>query len=137
MALGRIRFDTRRFGSAENKPDVMACTTSGWTPAVSTNRATGSFLKLLTQCVAGIAKRLKFYIYLTDVSPMDQIDLSLQPWEAAFGNSRWFTRWLNTSRAYRATIGRVLLLERQSIARQEIIRGAASQDNGSGRGHCA
>jgi hypothetical protein len=92
MALGRIRFDTRRFGSAENKPDVIACTTSGWTLAVSTNRATESFLKLLTQCVAGIAKRLKFYIYLTDVSPMDQFDLSLQPWEAAFENSRWFTR---------------------------------------------
>jgi WD40 repeat protein len=32
------------------------------------------------------------YVYLTDVSTNDQIDLSLQPWEAAFGNSRWFTR---------------------------------------------
>ena len=34
----------------------------------------------------------KCYAYLTDVSTNDQIDLSLQPWEAAFENSRWFTR---------------------------------------------
>jgi hypothetical protein len=34
----------------------------------------------------------KCYAYLTDVSKNDQIDLSLQPGEAAFGNSRWFTR---------------------------------------------
>ncbi|KAF4629944.1 hypothetical protein G7Y89_g8198 [Cudoniella acicularis] len=32
------------------------------------------------------------YVYLTDVSINDQVDLSLQPWEAAFRNSRWFTR---------------------------------------------
>ncbi|KAF8866786.1 WD40 repeat-like protein [Acephala macrosclerotiorum] len=32
------------------------------------------------------------YVYLTDISTNDPIDLSLQPWEAAFGNSRWFTR---------------------------------------------
>jgi WD40 repeat protein len=31
------------------------------------------------------------YVYLTDVSANDH-DLSLQPWEAAFRNSRWFTR---------------------------------------------
>jgi WD40 repeat protein len=37
-------------------------------------------------------KAAKCYAYLTDVSTNDQIDLSLQPWEAAFGNSRWFTR---------------------------------------------
>ena len=30
--------------------------------------------------------------HLTDVSTNDQIDLSLQSWGAAFGNSRWFTR---------------------------------------------
>ena len=29
------------------------------------------------------------YVYLTDVSTNDQVNLSLQPWEAAFGNSRW------------------------------------------------
>jgi hypothetical protein len=34
----------------------------------------------------------KCYAYLTDVSTDNQIDLSLQPWEVAFGNSRWFTR---------------------------------------------
>ncbi|KAH8674500.1 WD40-repeat-containing domain protein [Tricladium varicosporioides] len=34
----------------------------------------------------------KCSVYLTDVSTNDQIDLSLQPWEEAFGNSRWFTR---------------------------------------------
>jgi hypothetical protein len=34
----------------------------------------------------------KCYVYLKDVSTNDQIDLSLQPWEAAFRNSRWFTR---------------------------------------------
>jgi hypothetical protein len=34
----------------------------------------------------------KCYVYLTDVSTNDQIDLSLQSWGAAFGNSRWFTR---------------------------------------------
>jgi uncharacterized protein with WD repeat len=32
------------------------------------------------------------YVYLTDVLTNDRIDLFLQPWEAAFGNSRWFTR---------------------------------------------
>jgi hypothetical protein len=32
------------------------------------------------------------YVYLIDVSTNDQSDVSLQPWEAAFGNSRWFTR---------------------------------------------
>jgi hypothetical protein len=34
----------------------------------------------------------KCYVYLTDVSTNDQIDLSLQQWGTAFGNSRWFTR---------------------------------------------
>lgn len=34
----------------------------------------------------------KCYVYLTDVVTNDRIDLLLQPWEAAFGNSRWFTR---------------------------------------------
>jgi hypothetical protein len=34
----------------------------------------------------------KCYVYLKDVSTNDQIDLSSQPWEAAFRNSRWFTR---------------------------------------------
>jgi hypothetical protein len=37
-------------------------------------------------------KASKCYVYLTDVSTNDQIDLSLQPWGAAFGDSRWFTR---------------------------------------------
>jgi hypothetical protein len=37
-------------------------------------------------------KAAKCYVYLTDVSTNDQIDLSLQPWKAAFRNSRWFTR---------------------------------------------
>ena len=32
------------------------------------------------------------YVYLTDVSTNDQTGLSLQPWGAAFRNSRWFTR---------------------------------------------
>jgi hypothetical protein len=31
-------------------------------------------------------------VYLADVWTKDQIDPSLKPWEAAFGNSRWFTR---------------------------------------------
>ena len=34
----------------------------------------------------------KCYVYLTDVSTDNHIDLSLQQWEAAFENSRWFTR---------------------------------------------
>jgi hypothetical protein len=36
-------------------------------------------------------KAAKCYVYLTDISTNDQIDLSLQPWGAAFGNSQWFT----------------------------------------------
>jgi len=32
------------------------------------------------------------YVYLADVWTKDQIDPSLKPWAAAFGNSRWFTR---------------------------------------------
>jgi len=32
------------------------------------------------------------YVYLADVWTKDQIDPSLKPWEAAFMNSRWFTR---------------------------------------------
>jgi hypothetical protein len=114
MALGRIRFDTRRFGSAENKPDVMACTTSGWTLAVSKNRATGSFLKLLTQCF-GHRKAAK----ILHISDRCFANGSNRPVFTAVGGSYWEQSvvypWLNTSRAYRATIGRVLLLERQSI----------------------
>jgi hypothetical protein len=34
----------------------------------------------------------KCYVYLTDISTNNQIDLSLQPWEVAFRNCRWFTR---------------------------------------------
>jgi len=34
----------------------------------------------------------RYYVYLTAVSTNNQSDLSLQPWEEAFGNSRWFTR---------------------------------------------
>jgi hypothetical protein len=37
-------------------------------------------------------KAAKCYVYLTDVLTNDYIDLSLQPWEEAFGNSRWFSR---------------------------------------------
>jgi Heterokaryon incompatibility protein (HET)/WD domain, G-beta repeat len=37
-------------------------------------------------------KAAKCYVYLADVSTNDKSDLSLQPWEAAFRNSRWFTR---------------------------------------------
>ena len=37
-------------------------------------------------------KAAKCYVYLTDVSTNDYIDLSLQPWEEAFRNSRWFSR---------------------------------------------
>ena len=32
------------------------------------------------------------YVYLADVWSKDQINLSSKPWEAAFRNSRWFTR---------------------------------------------
>lgn len=32
------------------------------------------------------------YVYLADVWTKDQMDPSLKPWEAAFKNSRWFTR---------------------------------------------
>jgi hypothetical protein len=32
------------------------------------------------------------YVYLADVWSKDQIDPSFKPWEAAFKNSRWFTR---------------------------------------------
>ncbi|PVH75291.1 hypothetical protein DL98DRAFT_388945, partial [Cadophora sp. DSE1049] len=32
------------------------------------------------------------YVYLADVWSRDQTDPSLKPWEAAFRNSRWFTR---------------------------------------------
>jgi hypothetical protein len=34
----------------------------------------------------------KCYVYLTDISTNDHIDLCLQPWEAALRKSRWFTR---------------------------------------------
>jgi hypothetical protein len=34
----------------------------------------------------------KCYVYLKDVLTNDQIDLSSQPWEAAFRNSGWFNR---------------------------------------------
>ena len=34
----------------------------------------------------------KCYVYLTDVVTNDRIDISLQPWEAAFKNSRCFSR---------------------------------------------
>ena len=57
MALGRTRLDTRRFGSAENKPDVMACTTSGLIRVASTNPTTMSSQKLSTLCFDGTVMR--------------------------------------------------------------------------------
>lgn len=36
-------------------------------------------------------KATKYYVYLTDISTNDQINLSLQPWETTFTKSRWFT----------------------------------------------
>jgi hypothetical protein len=50
MALGRTRLDTRRFGSAENKPDVIACTTSRLIRIISTDLIIISSQKLSTLC---------------------------------------------------------------------------------------
>ena len=57
MALGRTRWDTRRSGSAENRPDAMACNTSGLIRAVLTNLMLLSSQNLLTQCFDGTVMR--------------------------------------------------------------------------------
>jgi len=58
MEPARRRLVTRRYGSAQNRLDVMAYNTFGWTPAVSINRTTLNLQKLLTLCFAGTACRL-------------------------------------------------------------------------------
>jgi len=57
MELGRTRLDIRRFGSAENRLDVMACSISGLTHAVSTNPIVSSFKEVLTRCFDGTGIR--------------------------------------------------------------------------------
>src|SRR6266496_4628273 len=57
MALGRTRLDTRRFGSAENKPDAMVSSTSGLIHVASTNRTIMSSQKLSTLCFDGTVMR--------------------------------------------------------------------------------
>jgi hypothetical protein len=46
----RTRLDTRRFGSAENKPDAMVSSTSGLIRVASTNQTIMSSQKLSILC---------------------------------------------------------------------------------------
>jgi len=48
----------------------------------------------ITSMFRWYCKAAKCYVYLSDVSTngLDLLDLSPQPWEEAFRNSRWFTR---------------------------------------------
>jgi hypothetical protein len=50
MALERTRLDIRRFCSAENEPDTMACNASGLIRTVSINRITMSSQRPSTLC---------------------------------------------------------------------------------------
>jgi hypothetical protein len=56
-ALGRTRLHTRRFGSAENKPDAMVSSTSGLIRVVSTNQTIMSSQKLSILCFDGTVMR--------------------------------------------------------------------------------
>ena len=58
MVLARARLAMTRSGSAENRPDAMACNTFGWTPVASTNRTALSSQRLSTPCFAGTVMRL-------------------------------------------------------------------------------
>src|SRR4051812_44363313 len=55
--MERARLVLTRSDSAENRPDAIACSTSGLTHAVSTNLMPSSFKRLSTQCFAGIGMR--------------------------------------------------------------------------------
>jgi hypothetical protein len=55
--VGRTKLDTRRFGSAENKPDAIVYSTSGLIRVVSTNRIIMSLQKLSTLCFDGTVMR--------------------------------------------------------------------------------
>jgi hypothetical protein len=57
MALGRRRLGIRRFGSAENRLDAMACSIFGLIHAVLTNLIASSFKEVLTRCFDGTAIR--------------------------------------------------------------------------------
>jgi hypothetical protein len=48
MELGRTRLDTRRFGSTNNRLDVMACSISGLTHAILINPIASSFKEVST-----------------------------------------------------------------------------------------
>jgi hypothetical protein len=57
-AIARASLAMRRSGSVENKPNAMACNTSGWTHVASTDQTTPSSRKLSTLCFASTVVRL-------------------------------------------------------------------------------
>ena len=64
-----------------------------WVDTCCINKSSDSKLsEAINSMFRWYRKAAKCYVYLTDVSTNDHIDLSLQPWEEAFENSRWFTR---------------------------------------------
>jgi hypothetical protein len=64
-----------------------------WVDTCCINKSSDSELtEAINSMFRWYRKAAKCYVYLADVSTNDQIDTSLQHWEAAFENSRWFTR---------------------------------------------
>jgi hypothetical protein len=58
MVLGRIKWDTRRSGSTDNRLDAIDCNTSRLIRTISINLMLLSFRRLLTQCFTGIGMPL-------------------------------------------------------------------------------
>jgi hypothetical protein len=94
MVQARIWQAMARYSSAENKLGVMACNTSGWIPAVSTNPMPSSWQRLLIQMFRWYRDATRCYVYLSDISrySLDSADKPNEDWESAFRKSKWFTR---------------------------------------------
>jgi len=64
-----------------------------WVDTCCINKASDSeLMEAINSMFRWYCKAATCYVYLADVSTNDQIDLSLQPWEAAFRKSQWFSR---------------------------------------------
>jgi len=57
MVLGGTRLAMTRYGFAENRLDVMACDTFGWTVVALINQAVPCYRKLLSPCFVGTIMR--------------------------------------------------------------------------------
>ncbi|PVH69044.1 HET-domain-containing protein [Cadophora sp. DSE1049] len=87
---GKVGYEKIRFCGRQARRDDLH---NFWVDTCCINKSSDRELsEAMSSMFRWYRKAAKCYVYLTDVSINDRIDLSLQPWEAACGNSRWFTR---------------------------------------------